>query len=351
MRFPGSKSEMSEDLASAVRRFEMGLYDLAAGEFTKILTQNPRDGVARHYLLLTQRRLFARPAPAPALVWQFNPDEAWERDWLRSLLGGIVAREVVDNTWSHVSDPMIVVDNRLVEAKVPYYRQAFERGARIILVHLSDEAFRNDTGAYQYCEAVIRNYRSEILAESSRIFFFPLGCKAGFITAGRVPKPAAARRHLWSFAGDVKKFTRAEMLEAMSSLGEGFRHLTEGFNTTDCLPIGDYRALLDETVIVPCPGGWSNLETFRVYEALEAGCIPIVERRPGFDYFTDLLGPHPMPTIVRWREAADLVRQLQAEDRLEVTRQACAAWWQSYKPSLTQSLADFVRRALDPSAV
>jgi len=346
MRFPFSKSSMSPELASAVGRFEMGLYDLAAAEFTKILTQNPRDGVARHFLLLTQRRMFPRPATQPTLVWQFNPDEAWERDWLRSLLGGMVAGEAVDNTWSHISDPMIVVDNRLVAEKAPYYRQAFERGTRVILVHLSDEAFRDDYGIYQYCDAVIRNYRSEILAEANSTFFIPLGCKAGFVKAGVTPKPAAARRHLWSFAGDVKKYTRAEMLDAMSQLSEGFRHLTEGFNTTDCLSGDDYRALLDDTVIVPCPGGWSNLETFRVYEALEAGCIPIVERRPGFDYFTDLLGPHPIPNVMRWREAVELVRQLQAEDRIEALRQTCAAWWQAYKPRLAEEMQDFIHRAL-----
>jgi hypothetical protein len=346
MRFPFSKSAMSEEMALAVARFESGLYDLAADAFTKILTQNPRDGAARHFLLLTQRRMYPRPRAAPTLVWQFNPDAAWESEWLRTLLGGAIAGEVVDNTWSHIADPMIVVDNRLVAEKAPYYRKAFEQGARILLVHLSDEAFRDDYGIYQFCDGVLRNYHSEILADSRSVFFIPLGCKAGFVNAGHTPKPAAARRHLWSFAGDVKKYTRAEMLDAMSQIDAGFRHLTQGFNTADCLAIDAYRALLDDTVIVPCPGGWSNLETFRVYEALEAGCIPIVERRAGFDYFTDLLGPHPMPTVTRWREAVDLVRALMTEDRIEATRQACFAWWQDYKPRLTHAVRGFIDATL-----
>lgn len=333
-------------MALAIARFESGLYDHAAAAFTKILTANPRDGLARHFLLLAQRRMFPRPFTPATLVWQYNPDEAWERDWLRSLLSGVAAKEIVDNQWTHISDPMIVVDNRLVAAKAPYYRKAFEQGARIVLVHLSDEAFRDDYGIYQYCDAVVRNYRSELLAESTNVFFIPLGCKAGFVKNGHAPKPASERRHLWSFAGDVKKYTRAEMLEAMSTLDTGFRHLTEGFNATDCLSTGDYRALLDDTVIVPCPGGWSNLETFRVYEALEAGCIPIVERRAGFDYFTDLLGFHPMPTITRWAEAVEIVRHLQSENRLEDKRRECEVWWHDYKSRLAGNVADFVTRAL-----
>jgi len=346
MQPPFSKSGLSPEHVLAITRFEAGLYDMAATEFTKLLTQNPRDAVARHFLLLTQRRLFPRSAAKPTLVWQFNPDGAWEAEWLRHMLGDAVAGEKVDNTWSHISDPMIVVDNRLVAEKAPYYQRAFEQGARIILVHLSDEAFRDDYGIYKYCEAVIRNYWSELLAESQRVLFLPLGCKAGFVKHDHVSKPTAQRRHVWSFAGDMKKYTRSEMVAAMGEIAPGFTHLTEGFNSTDCLPIDDYRALLDDTVFVPCPGGWSNLETFRVYEALEAGCIPIVEQRPGFDYFTRLLGPHPIPTITRWAEAIDLVRHMHKEDHIAHTQAMCTSWWQDYKTRLEHRVAAFIRDAL-----
>ncbi len=61
------------------------------------------------------------------------------------------------------------------------------------------------------------------------------------------------------------------MLEAMQALDGGVWHLTAGFGTPDNLSTETYRAMLDDSVIVPCPSGWANLETFRVYEALEAG--------------------------------------------------------------------------------
>ena len=132
----------------------------------------------------------------------------------------------------------------------------------------------------------------------------------------------------------------------MLPLGDGFQHLTAGFDTDDALSIDAYRTLLDETVVVPCAGGWSNLETFRVYEALEAGCIPIVEKRPGFDYFTALLGPHPMPTVMTWTEGAELVKRLKSAGELESQRRACAAWWRARKPALAESTSQFVRQAL-----
>jgi hypothetical protein len=323
------------------------LFEQAGIQFLAILQKHPGDDDALYFLRLVERRLTRNPAVAPAtLIWQFNPAQAWERDWLHLLLGGLVEKEVVDNTWSHLAPTMIVVDNRLVEDKTPYYRRAFEAGCRIVLVHLSDEAFKDDYGAYRYCDAVIRNYRSELLADDARVQFIPLGYRAGVARGRQTPKPAAARKYLWSFAGDAKKLTRGDMLRAMTPLSDGFQHLTTGFDSADALSVDAYRDILDETIVVPCPGGWSNLETFRVYEALEAGCIPIVEKRPGFDYFTALLGPHPIPTVAGWPEAAALVAQWKAAQDLEPLRASCAAWWNSFKPKLAQDTSDFVKRKL-----
>ncbi|MBY0508730.1 MAG: glycosyltransferase family 47 protein [Rhodospirillaceae bacterium] len=340
---PLSGENLSEELRTAVRRFESGLCEQAGQLCLSILDHNPHDAWALYLLRLVERRL-ARPKPStkPALIWQFDPARAWESDWLQTLLGDVVEKSIVDNSWSQIAETMIVVDNRLVPEKVSYYRRAFEMGCRVILVHLSDEAFKDDLGAYQYCDGVIRNYRSDLLAGYSKIRFIPLGYKAGFTADAGAAKPAAARKYLWSFAGDAKKLTRGPMLQSMARAGDGFQHLSEGFGSRDALPTDAYRRLMDDSIVVPCPSGWSNLETFRVYEALEAGCIPIVEKRPGFDYFTQLLGPHPMPTVTHWEDAATLVMRLKAEDGLEPLRQACAAWWATYKPALTAEVGAFI---------
>lgn len=339
-----SHPTQDEQFRTALRRFQLGLYGYAEHAFGQICAANPHHADARYFMHLARRRLNPKPAARPTLVWQFDPAQAWETDWLRFLIGGTVAREVVDNTWTHIADPMIVVDNRLVPEKLPYYRQAFEQGARIVLIHLSDEAFMEDRVAYRYCEHVLRNYWSERIADSRRVSVFPLGYKAGFVQPGTVP-PLAARKHLWAFAGDVKKLTRADMLKAMQSVGAGRSHLTEGFGTADNLSTADYRAMMLETVIAPCPSGWGNLETFRVYEALEAGCIPIVEARPGFDYFAHLLGPHPLPTVFAWAEAPALIRRWQADDSLAAVAERCHSWWRGYKESLQRQMQSSVLAA------
>lgn len=347
MKYAFSLENQHAELRSALRRFEQGLFEKAGEQVMAVLKEQPGNADAIRLLRLIERRLWPKPNAAPLLVWQFRPTESWEYDWLNLLLGDTVAGEKVDNSWSLLAPSMIVVDNRLVPEKTPYYQRAFENGCKVILVHLSDEAFNDDCGAYKYCEAVIRNYRSDVKAENARMFFLPLGYKTGFARTA-APKPAGMRKHLWSFAGDPNKLSRSEMLNTLATVDGGAWHLTSGFNAADCLPTADYRALMDDSVMIPCPGGWSNLETFRVYEALEAGCIPFVEKRKGYDYYRALLGPHPLPTISTWAEGAALLRKLRDAGELPALQQTCAAWWADYKTRLKTDLADFVFAALNP---
>ncbi|MBL8628353.1 MAG: exostosin family protein [Rhodospirillaceae bacterium] len=336
----------SDALKRALERFESGFYFEAGNQLSDILAKEPGNTDAAFYYRLIERK-FAKKEPRKAtLVWQFDPAQAWETDWLRLMLADSVAGEAFDNKWAHISDPMIVIDNRLVPEKISYYREAFNKGVRIILVHLSDETFRDDLGAYKYCDAVIRNYHSERLAAFSNIFTLPLGYKAGF-TRGETPKPSSTRKYMWGFAGDSKKLTRAEMLAEMNKVPGGFTHLTSGFGAADALSTADYRALLDDSVFAPSPSGWSNIDSFRVYEALEAGCIPIVEQRPHFVYFTTLLGPHPIPTIENWADAVSLIHKLNGANETERVRLACANWWADYKPKLKTRLTDFISRAFE----
>lgn len=297
------------------------------------------------FLRFIKRKFIKRDPRKPTLVWQSDTRNGWESDWLSGLLSGIVSENFVDNTRSCIVDPMIIVDNKLSLEKIPYYREAFEKGCRVVLVHLSDEGFRDDLGAYKYCNAVIRNYWSKRLGNRANVMFTPLGYKAGFAKPDHTPKPALERRYLWSFAGNSMMHRRDAMLEAMVTLPRGFTHLSSDFNGADALSTDAYRALMDDTVVVPCPGG-GNQETFRVYEALEAGCIPIVERRADSDYFTLLLGQHPIPTVSNWREGASLVRQLDAANDIERVRAECAEWWITYKIRLAGTIAQFIKRAL-----
>ena len=90
------------------------------------------------------------------------------------------------------------------------------------------------------------------------------------------------------------------------------------------------------------------LESFRVYESLEMGCIPIVERRRWMPYFDNLIPGHPLPTFSSWRGARQFVEAV-SKDKSTLTayQQSIATWWQTYKLELRDEVASFVSSGLE----
>lgn len=271
------------------------------------------------------------------LVWQIASD-CWESDWIRFLFAGSYSEEIVDMTHAHTSRRMIVVDNLLTAEKADYYRQAALAGCDIVLVHLSDEGFNDDLGAYKWCTRVYRNYWSRFFSHDERIICFPLGARRG-VAVNRSPGPASRRKRLWGFAGDVNKSGRAEMAAEMSSVADGYVHFTSGFAASDGLSPQEYEDMLGQVAFAPCPSGFVNIDTFRVYEALECGAIPIVERRHNHDYFALMCGPHPMPTVSNWKDAPRLLAHIGSGAELDRLQQRCTDWWSLVKTKLRARIA------------
>jgi hypothetical protein len=247
-----------------------------------------------------------------------------------------------------------VVDNRLNSAKAQYYFRMLAQRHRFVLVHLSDERYADDCVAYPFANAVIRNYWCRTHDSNDKVLAIPLGTMNGFKVAAQ--KLAHERAHIWSFAGNAQKSSRRGMLNAMSAVEGGYLHCSDSIGPRmdrrkpdgePPLPVSEYAKVMSETVFAPCPAGWENLDSFRVNEALEAGCIPIVERRPAYDYFRQLFGEHPMITVNRWAEGPPLIAELRSDPAaLEVRRLACQTWWQGFKRSTADRVQAQIRRHL-----
>lgn len=127
---------------------------------------------------------------------------------------------------------------------------------------------------------------------------------ARFIGEGWSPEVRAALQKLpfpekqldWAFAGQVTHGQRLQLAEHLRRLPNGRLVETAGF--TQGLDRAGYAALLADAKVAPAPSGPATPDSFRLYEALEAGCLPIVhERCPGYDdedYWDLLLGDDPL---------------------------------------------------------
>jgi hypothetical protein len=89
----------------------------------------------------------------------------------------------------------------------------------------------------------------------------------------------------------------------------------------------EYLELLLKTVFVPCPGG-NNTETFRFYEALECGCIPVFVELPAILSNSK----HPFVETSKWTDVKDMIIDLTSNNNKMVEyHKIIMNWWSFYK--------------------
>jgi hypothetical protein len=94
-----------------------------------------------------------------------------------------------------------------------------------------------------------------------------------------------------------------------------------------------YNEMLRKSKFVPCLGGSSALESYRMYEALEHGAIPFYVPYHGKkDEYELLFSQRPMLCFQSWEQAVLVLPQLaQKEEIMEKQRLASQEWWQQQK--------------------
>jgi hypothetical protein len=168
---------------------------------------------------------------------------------------------------------------------------------------------------------------------------------------------AMSRPFDWYFAGQVTHERREVCVSMFSQQAQdrGEAHPSDGF--TRGLSRPEYLRGLAATRIAPCPSGPCSPDTMRLWEALEAGALPIADlatpkgNRIGFwSYLLDLDETAvPFPTILAWGVVPRLYDDWLA--RWPENANRASAWWQGYKRTMAYWLDDDVRalaRALLP---
>ena len=89
--------------------------------------------------------------------------------------------------------------------------------------------------------------------------------------------------------------------------------------------------ILSSTDFIPCPNGFVHPETYRLYEALECECIPIVEN--AYRYYDRLFPNNPFLKVDKWQEAKLLIKDWKKE-KISEKRDECKSWWKQYKNQL-----------------
>ena len=166
-------------------------------------------------------------------------------------------------------------------------------------------------------------------AVQDKIKCIPIGYKSGLLN-----KNINQRKYKWAFVGTPHKSSRHDLLFQFSDIKPFFCHKTKKFDEK-IITVEEMSEVLSSTEFMPCPNGFVHPETYRLYEALECECIPIVEN--AYKYYDRLFPDNPFLKVDMWAEAKSIISTWD-ENQINKKKQECKIWWNEYKNKLQESI-------------
>jgi hypothetical protein len=136
----------------------------------------------------------------------------------------------------------------------------------------------------------------------------------------------------WSFIGTDWQGRKTKVTSLQSPELTAKATFLEDWHSSDMVGRDKYMEQLLNSWFIPCPGG-INPETFRFYEALEAGAVPIlVGEDRALDYL-EFIKPHiDVIPIKDWTHAREFMLELvRKKDLLETYRARILTQWTAWK--------------------
>jgi len=315
------------------------------------------------------------------VVWQIDNSnrrgtKPREFGWICHLLRDFSLEHIFDGSYEVIPrSPFLIVAEgfRATERIETYLQSIRSKGYPVGLIHIGDEARDTDLQFYQSADFVFRNYWRPIVNTLDQCHFLPLGPNCDVAHFDRSDNDISSRPHTWSFAGHIRPGPRKHLFDTVYSRRDGRLFATTYFNSG--LPKDQYVDLLYDSQFVLCPSGYVYPESYRFYEALEAGCVPVVEDRASIDLvqqwglkganaamqgsslsynlhlLKDMLsresywdcaysGDFPCPRLYHWKQLPQILTR---KDPIRL-QDAIMDWWQSYKVSISKKLTHSLKQ-------
>ena len=251
--------------------------------------------------------------------------------WIQEILQK-TKHEVIENLNNLEKNDVLIIIDSSVEKKIELYSKLKLICSKIFLFHLGDEAGINNLfTVYESCNYVWRTFCSNKYFENKKVSCIPIGYKSGVLN-----KNKSSRNYKWAFVGTPHKSSRHDLLFQFTDIKPNFCHKTQEFNKK-IISVEEMSDVLSSTEFMPCPNGFVHPETYRLYEALECGSIPIVE--DSYNYYDRLFPNNPFIKINKWLEAKVIMKGWE-QNQIDKKKEECEIWWSKYKNNLQKIIND-----------
>ncbi len=166
-----------------------------------------------------------------------------------------------------------------------------------------------------------------------------LGC--GYTPGTKIATKLPEKKHDWFFSGQVTHERRELCVEQLQTMKNGILNKTKSF--TAGMPPEEYSYYMSEAKVAPCPSGPQTPDTFRLFEALELGCVPIADTQTpkedweGFwEWLFHLDDSIPFTRIKDWTDLPGYTKDL--VDLYPVINNLVQSWWLRYKSKLVNKI-------------
>ena len=266
---------------------------------------------------------------------QITNETIYEGSWLKDILGNFNIEVVsMDTDLSVYNNLVIVIIRSKWNEQIEWINSICKSGKKFKILHFSDEFEQDPIFFYEYPQVtgVLRFYKRAEL--NNKILTIPLG----YHWKNTFPIiPVDKRKYIVSFHGTDWK-GRSEELAPLLSITPSNIQFYPDWRHPSQLDRDDYLDLLLNSIFVPCPRG-NNIETFRFYEALECGCIPVFTELPEVLYNSGL----PFLKCETWTKVLEAIEHLNANPAilLEYHKNLMNAW-ASYKDTLKKKATEWL---------
>ncbi len=291
------------------------------------------------------------------LLWGCDSNRQFECYWLNKLLGDkTISSSFRQLSKSEIQGPIVLVESGLLRLqREPLEQQlndqklarqlriaALESLGSFNLIHISDEEGLDGDELYAQLPpqtTIWRNFWHKRFDDLPALRTFPIGPRDVFLSEDLIKyEKASNRQYPWTFIGTI--WSSGSRREAVSifqkDLPKGFYYGAKSFGQG--LPLNKYRNQLLNSIFSLAPEGDRHLDTFRLWESLCCGCIPlIVDHRSSANRL--LIGPHPIPVFATWQDALCFAKNsLQDKIYINQLQNKISKWWGRYFCELSLSL-------------